>query len=84
LLRLRAEMRRPGLAWLELRVVTDGHGRTRYRQRAVFHPHGLLGHAYWWSVSPFHALVFGGMARNITRTAAAHQSPAARRAPGTG
>ncbi|MGW2897385.1 SDR family oxidoreductase [Streptomyces sp. NPDC001212] len=70
LLRLRAEMRLPGLAWLEMRVGTDARGRTLYRQRAVFHPHGLLGHAYWWSVSPFHALVFGGMARNIAGAAA--------------
>ncbi|MEV6755061.1 SDR family oxidoreductase [Streptomyces sp. NPDC051214] len=69
LLRLRAEMRLPGLAWLEMRADQDDKGRTRYRQRALFHPHGLLGHAYWWSVSPFHSLVFGGMARNITRTA---------------
>ncbi|MEU9335580.1 SDR family oxidoreductase [Streptomyces sp. NPDC048290] len=67
LLRLRAEMRLPGLAWLELRV--EGDGPVRYRQRALFHPHGLLGHLYWWAVSPFHALVFGGMARNIVRTA---------------
>ncbi|MFF4272274.1 SDR family oxidoreductase [Streptomyces sp. NPDC001536] len=69
LLRLRAEMRLPGLAWLEMYAETDDDGRTRYRQRALFHPHGLLGHAYWWSVSPFHAVVFGGMARNIARTA---------------
>ncbi|MFF7051257.1 SDR family oxidoreductase [Streptomyces griseorubiginosus] len=70
LLRLRAEMRLPGLAWLEMSVDSGENGRTRYRQRALFHPHGLLGHAYWWSVSPFHAVVFGGMARNIARTAA--------------
>ncbi|MFD7920075.1 SDR family oxidoreductase [Streptomyces sp. NPDC059740] len=70
LLRLRAEMRMPGLGWLEMRVDDDGPGRSRYRQRAVFHPHGLLGQAYWWSVSPFHAVVFGGMARNIARAAA--------------
>ncbi|MFI6646960.1 SDR family oxidoreductase [Streptomyces sp. NPDC050529] len=70
LLRLRAEMRLPGLAWLEMYVETDGEGRTRYRQRALFHPRGLLGHAYWWAVSPFHAVVFGGMARNITQAAA--------------
>ncbi|MFF3330537.1 SDR family oxidoreductase [Streptomyces sp. NPDC002888] len=69
LLRLRAEMRLPGLAWLEMRCETDGDGRTRYRQRALFHPRGLLGQAYWWSVSPFHAVVFGGMARNIARAA---------------
>jgi uncharacterized protein YbjT (DUF2867 family) len=70
LLRLRAEMRLPGLAWLEMRTGTDEDGRTRYRQRALFHPHGLLGHVYWWTVAPFHAAVFGGMARNIARAAA--------------
>ncbi|MFJ3162841.1 SDR family oxidoreductase [Streptomyces kanasensis] len=70
LLRLRAEMRLPGLAWLEMYADRDEQGRTRYRQRALFAPRGLVGHAYWWSVSPFHAVVFGGMARNITKAAA--------------
>ncbi len=69
LLRLRAEMRLPGPAWLELSVGHDDCGRTVYRQRALFHPRGLLGHAYWWSISPFHSAVFGGMARNITAAA---------------
>ncbi|MFJ7265066.1 SDR family oxidoreductase [Streptomyces sp. NPDC099050] len=71
LLRLRAEMRLPGLAWLELHAdpPAPGEAGSRYRQRALFHPHGLLGHLYWWSVSPFHAVVFGGMARNIARAA---------------
>ncbi|MFE9428691.1 SDR family oxidoreductase [Kitasatospora sp. NPDC006697] len=69
LLRLRAEMRLPGLAWLELSVTPEGDDRACYRQRALFHPHGLAGHAYWWSVAPFHAVVFGGMARNITERA---------------
>ncbi len=79
LLRLRAEMRLPGLAWLEMYAEHDGEGRTRYRQRALFHPRGLFGHAYWWSVSPFHAAVFGGMARNITQAAAKGMSaPVAR------
>ncbi|WP_405836451.1 SDR family oxidoreductase [Streptomyces sp. NBC_01518] len=82
LLRLRAEMRLPGLAWLEMYAETDDDGGTRYRQRAVFHPHGLLGHAYWWSVSPFHAVVFGGMARNIAGAAArTPTTPAGERAP---
>ncbi|MGW8329105.1 SDR family oxidoreductase [Streptomyces sp. NPDC055808] len=71
LLRLRAEMRLPGLAWLEMSIEERGPGRSRYRQRAVFHPRGLLGHAYWWSVSPFHAIVFGGMARNMAKAAEA-------------
>jgi uncharacterized protein YbjT (DUF2867 family) len=69
LLRLRAEMRLPGPAWLEWRIGRDRAGRTVLLQRAVFHPHGLAGHAYWWSVFPFHAFVFDGMTRNITRAA---------------
>jgi hypothetical protein len=68
LLRLRAEMRVPGLAWLELGV-RHQDGETTYVQRALFHPRGLLGHLYWWSVAPFHGIVFGGMARNIARAA---------------
>jgi uncharacterized protein YbjT (DUF2867 family) len=68
LLRLRAEMKAPGLAWLELRVAPDGTG-SRYRQRAIFFPHGLAGHAYWWVIAPFHVLVFGGMERRIVAAA---------------
>jgi uncharacterized protein YbjT (DUF2867 family) len=70
LLRLRAEMRLPGRAWLELRAEPgDAAGRSRFTQRAVFLPRGLAGHAYWRAVAPFHAVVFGGMARTIARTA---------------
>ncbi|MBB3093286.1 uncharacterized protein YbjT (DUF2867 family) [Actinoplanes campanulatus] len=69
LLRLRAEMRVPGRAWLEMRVCRGEDGRSVYRQRAVFLPRGLAGHLYWASVLPFHGIVFNGMARNITRTA---------------
>lgn len=77
LLRLRAEMRLPGRAWLELRAQPTADGGSRYAQRAVFLPRGLAGHGYWLAVAPFHALVFGGMARNIARRAeqAAHPSP---------
>jgi hypothetical protein len=69
LLRLRAEMRLPGLAWLDLRVERDAEGRTVFRQVAYFHPRGLLGQLYWWSVTPFHGIVFGGMQRNVARAA---------------
>ncbi len=88
LLRLRAEMRLPGLAWLEFHVEHDSpdagptgarSGPTTLRQRATFHPRGLLGHAYWWAVAPFHGVVFGGMIRNLARAAEA-ESAAARRA----
>lgn len=69
LLRLRAEMKVPGGAWLELQVAdADADGST-YRQRAVFVPRGLAGHLYWWLVLPFHGIVFGGMVRNITSEA---------------
>ncbi len=69
LLRLRAEMKLPGLAWLELSARRDKAGRTVYAQRAIFRPRGLAGHAYWRLISPFHGVVFGGMARNIAAAA---------------
>jgi len=73
LLRLRAEMKNPGLAWLEFTLEPLGPERTRLVQRAYFYPRGLGGHAYWWSVAPFHGIVFPGMAHNICeRAAAAH------------
>ncbi|MFC5834515.1 SDR family oxidoreductase [Nonomuraea insulae] len=72
LLRLRAEMRLPGLAWLELGV-TCSAGRTVYTQRAIFHPHGLLGHLYWWAISPFHGLIFGRMPVNVAAAALRRQ-----------
>jgi uncharacterized protein YbjT (DUF2867 family) len=69
LLRLRAEMKLPGAAWLELKVERDEQGGTLFVQRALFHPRGLAGHAYWWAVAPFHGVVFGGMLANITGAA---------------
>jgi hypothetical protein len=69
LLRLRAEMKLPGLAWLEMAVGRDHDGMTTYSQRAIFQPRGLAGHAYWRSISPFHGVIFGGMLRNITAAA---------------
>jgi uncharacterized protein YbjT (DUF2867 family) len=75
LLRLRAEMRLPGLAWLELIADTDAEGRTIFRQRALFHPQGLVGYLYWCLVLPFHGIVFGGMQRNIARAAEAAARP---------
>ncbi len=69
LLRLRAEMRLPGRAWLEFSVRRDASGRVVFRQRAIFRPVGLLGQVYWWSMRPFHGIVFGDMLRNIAATA---------------
>lgn len=53
---LYAEMKLPGEAWLEFRIIKD----VLY-QRAVFRPKGIWGRAYWYSVLPFHAFVFQGM-----------------------
>ena len=69
LLRLRAEMRLPGLAWLELQVGATAEGETTFSQRALFHPRGFLGHAYWLGIKPFHGVIFGGMQRNVARAA---------------
>jgi uncharacterized protein YbjT (DUF2867 family) len=82
LLRLRAEMRLPGEAWLELVVGTDDGHRTLFRQRALFHPRGLPGELYWRAISPFHGVVFGGMQRNIAHAAehAEHPDPTGQRA----
>lgn len=68
LLRLRAEMRVPGAAWLELRAIPDGEG-ARYEQRAIFFPRGLSGRLYWLAVLPFHGFIFAGMAARITAAA---------------
>jgi uncharacterized protein YbjT (DUF2867 family) len=69
MLRLRAEMKVPGLAWLELSVDDGPDGTVTYHQRAIFHPRGLMGHLYWRAISPFHGAVFGGMLRNIAAKA---------------
>ena len=69
LLRLRADLRLPGLAWLELIIDSDDRGRTLFRQRALVHPRGLGGHVYWKMVYPFHGLVFGGMQHHVARAA---------------
>lgn len=68
LLRLRAEMRVPGRAWLQFEVEPDADG-CRIRQTAIFDPRGSLGLIYWYSLWPFHQFVFGGMLQEIGRRA---------------
>jgi uncharacterized protein YbjT (DUF2867 family) len=67
-LRLVAEMKLPGRAWLEFEVRGDGSSVT-IRQTAIFDPVGLLGRAYWYALYPLHQLVFSGMLRGIARAA---------------
>jgi uncharacterized protein YbjT (DUF2867 family) len=65
-LRLQAEMKVPGRAWLEFEVVPDGDGSI-IRQTAEFDPAGLGGLAYWYGIYPLHVQVFKGMLRGIGR-----------------
>lgn len=64
LLRLRAEMKLPGRAWLQFEVdpVEDG---SEIRQTAIFDPEGLSGRLYWYGLYPLHAVIFRGMLRAI-------------------
>ena len=89
LLRLRAEMKLPGRAWLQYEVeqVTDvpagsegattGAGRSRLVQTAFFEPRGVWGLLYWYLLSPVHPAIFRGMAREL-----AHRAEVASAQPG--
>lgn len=68
-LRLRAEMKVPGLAWLEFRATSNEDGSSHYFQRAIFFPRGLAGRLYWLSILPFHGVIFSGMAKRIVEKA---------------
>lgn len=69
LLRLRAEMRLPGYAWLEFETSVGEDGITSLRQTAFFEPKGVFGYLYWYGVLPFHGAIFGNMASRIIREA---------------
>ncbi len=64
LLRLRAEMRLPGRAWLQFDVEPRGAGSV-IRQTAIFDPLGVAGLIYWYALYPIHRLIFKGMLRNL-------------------
>ncbi len=65
-LRLRAEMKMPGLAWLEFGIEPEGQGCV-ITQVAIYAPKGLLGHLYWWTVWPMHGIVFPSMINKMAR-----------------
>ncbi|WP_316822107.1 SDR family oxidoreductase [Pedobacter gandavensis] len=62
---LYAEMKVPGEAWLEFKIV-DFHGKYFLSQIATFRPSGLWGRLYWYAMFPFHIFLFNGMAKRIT------------------
>jgi uncharacterized protein YbjT (DUF2867 family) len=77
LLRLRAEMKVPGKAWLQFEVSAHDAGRARLSQTAFFAPKGLPGWLYWYALYPLHSLIFSGLIERIARRAIApeHKRP---------
>jgi hypothetical protein len=69
LLRLRAEMKVPGRAWLQFEARSRARGGALFVQTAFFEPHGFPGLLYWYALRPIHELFFAGMSRAIVRRA---------------
>jgi hypothetical protein len=65
LLRLRAEMKVPGKAWLQLKVTPHEAEQTLLSQTAFFAPRGLLRWLYWYALYPIHGLIFSGLIDQI-------------------
>jgi uncharacterized protein YbjT (DUF2867 family) len=63
---LYAEMKLPGEAWLEFRIMRFKN-KLQLKQTATFRPKGILGRLYWYSVLPFHYFIFNGMINNIVK-----------------
>ena len=74
LLRLRAEMRTFGGAWLQFECEPRGESRTRLVQTAYFAPHGLPGLLYWYGLYPVHKVIFSGTIRSLADTAEAAEA----------
>ncbi|WP_317041930.1 SDR family oxidoreductase [Spirosoma rigui] len=60
---LYAEMKLPGEAWLEFRLLPDN----TLEQTATFRPLGIWGRLYWYAVLPFHGYIFQGMIRQLAK-----------------
>ncbi len=69
LLRLRAEMKVPGRAWLQFQAEELGVARTQLIQTAYFAPKGLVGLAYWYCLWPVHGFIFSRLIRNLAEGA---------------
>jgi hypothetical protein len=69
-MRLRAEMKVPGKAWLQFEVKAQEHDtRPLLTQIAFFAPKGLLGLVYWYALYPIHSMIFGGMIQRVAKRA---------------
>lgn len=74
LLRLRAEMKLPGKAWLEFQAIKQEAQMTKLVQTAYFAPKGLFGLLYWYGLYPFHSLIFSRMIEKLVRQAENNKS----------
>ena len=70
LLRLRAEMKLPGRAWLQFHAQERSDGQTDLVQTAYFAPKGVPGLLYWYGIYPLHGLIFSRMIDRVARRAA--------------
>lgn len=66
---LLSEMKMPGEATLEFKILPAGRNRVELRQLSRFVPRGLLGILYWYSLYPFHEWIFSGMLTSIAKKA---------------
>jgi uncharacterized protein YbjT (DUF2867 family)/uncharacterized protein YndB with AHSA1/START domain len=69
LIRLRAEMKVPGKAWLEFQSIPQPDGKTLLTQAAYFAPRGLAGFLYWYSLYSLHSFIFSGLIRKVAERA---------------
>lgn len=83
MLRLRAEMKVPGRAWLQFRIEPLEDGSSRLTQTAFFAPKGLFGPIYWYSLYPIHGLIFSALIRKIGEAAEQADTSDATRQPAT-
>jgi uncharacterized protein YbjT (DUF2867 family) len=78
LLRLRAEMKVPGRAWLQFQAEPLDTARTRLSQTAYFAPRGLFGILYWYLLYPVHGFMFSRMIQSVAQGAATSRSARAK------
>jgi uncharacterized protein YbjT (DUF2867 family) len=69
LLRLRAEMKVPGLAWLQFEIMPQSPGKNLVMQTAFFEPKGLPGLLYWYLLYPIHGFIFSALIRKVIEQA---------------
>jgi uncharacterized protein YbjT (DUF2867 family) len=77
LMRLRAEMKVPGEAWLQFEAQPVEGAKTLLVQTAFLAPKGLFGFLYWYGLYPFHGVIFGNMIRKLAERAKANATEAA-------